>query len=465
MGLIPLLVLLAIAEAAAWYLDSRWHFHNELLAAFSQVEISSEPVPVLSQDRLPWPADTIAIRSERDPENGGKKYIVGGRAISNAHARQTVMYPRQQEIGPATRRQIVVVGGSAALGFPYAYGDSFAGKLQQLAGRDDCVVINCAQRAWLSGEVAAVADRAMRFFSPDDLIVMAGNNEWLHWKVNHPELQRTMRGMNLRRVLASSRVLALAQYIALRRAIDQRRVGVSEDNQYQTDHQLIGYHYALRYPLEDIAKFDARGWEETKKRFLDVFQNNLTHIVETAQKRDVRVYLLTLPFNYKLSPAWKHPQPESFDPVSCKQVREAIHTTAGLCDAKKYEQGLRTIDAALALDPYPPIAHYLKGYCLERLAQPLEAETAYAECRERMIGNLGSRLSINRRIHRVARATGATLLDVRRLFDEHNHKTKHYFNVDLIHDDCHPTPAGHTLIAKALGVKLGLVTEAVREEK
>ncbi len=454
MGFIPLLLLLFVAEATAWFLDSRWHFRYELLKAFSQIEISAEPVAALSDDRLSWPADTIMIRAERDPGSTNKEYVIGDRTIPNAHAHQAVMPVRRQKIGPATRQRIVVVGGSAALGFPYAYGDSFAGQFQQLAGRDDYVVINCAQRGWLSGKVSAVADRAIRFFKPNILVVMAGNNEWVHWEVEHPQLRKTMQGLRWRRALANSRILAYAQYTSLKRAVDQQHFQLDAGSQYKADYELTGFDYALRYPLEDFTEFDAGGWRQTKNRFLDVFENNLRHIVEAARDQNVRVVLLTLPFNYKLSPAWKHPQPESFDPPSSKQIRKSIHTAATQCDENNFEEALRTLDAALAIDPYPTVAHHLRGYCLEQLDRPLEAEAAYAECREHMIGNLGSRLSINRRIRRVAKATDATLLDVRQMFDEHNHQTKRYYNVDLIHDDCHPTPEGHALIARALAAEL-----------
>ena len=50
----------------------------------------------------------------------------------------------------------------------------------------------------------------------------------------------------------------------------------------------------------------------------------------------------------------------------------------------------------------------------------------------------------------VAERTGATLVDVRQLFDEYGHARQRYFNIDLIHDDCHPTPLGHQLIAETL---------------
>lgn len=460
LGLIPVTVLLVIAEAAAWYLDSRWHFRYELMTALRQVEVTVEPITAFSEDQLLAPADTIVVRSAQDPEVSDE-YIVGGRTIPKACVRQNALFVKQYEIPPPTRRRIVVVGGSAAVGFPYPYAGSFASQLQKFAGHEDYLVLNCARCGWVSGGVTAAAQRALKFFTPDSLVVMTGNNDWSYWQSDHPFLSQTMRGLPIRRALANSRLLAYAQYTALKRAVDQQHHKVTAGSTYTTEYEIEGYGQAISYPLEDFTPFDADQWRKSKELFLDVFEDNLRLIVDNAQQQNVRV-LLTMPFNYKLSPAWKHPQPESFDPESAEQVRNAIHSAASLCDAGEFAEALKTIDAALALDPYPPVANYIRGHCLEQLGQLPEAEQAYTACREQMIGNLGSRLSVNERIREVAETTGVILIDVCQIFDEHNHRTGRYFNVDLIHDDCHPTPEGHQLIADAIAAELGIaVAETV----
>ena len=67
-----------------------------------------------------------------------------------------------------------------------------------------------------------------------------------------------------------------------------------------------------------------------------------------------------------------------------------------------------------------------------------------------MMGNLGSRLSINRIITEVARKSDTPLIDVQAVFQQYGALRERYYNVDLIHDDCHPTPLGHQLIAESL---------------
>jgi lysophospholipase L1-like esterase len=67
-----------------------------------------------------------------------------------------------------------------------------------------------------------------------------------------------------------------------------------------------------------------------------------------------------------------------------------------------------------------------------------------------MIGNLGSRLSTNRIIREVSKDADVPLIDVQALFQQYGASRQRFYNRDLIHDDCHPTPLGHQLIAEAL---------------
>ena len=173
-------------------------------------------------------------------------------------------------------------------------------------------------------------------------------------------------------------------------------------------------------------------------------------LVTHARGRGVRVVLVTMPFNYRLSPAWKHPQFEAYDPVHRDEVRRLLREAGRLVQAGDCEAALPLADRALALDQRPPVLHYLRAECLEQLGRLDEAEAAYAQSREQMIGNLGSRLSINLVIRRVAARHDVPLVDAVRIFDDYEHAHGRHFNEDLILDDCHPSPTGHQLIADAL---------------
>ena len=173
-------------------------------------------------------------------------------------------------------------------------------------------------------------------------------------------------------------------------------------------------------------------------------------MITVAREARVPIVLLTLPFNPRLSPAWKHRQPHSFDPEHREAVTTALQAASRSVSEKQFAAGLETATIALSLDPHPAVLHYLKAQCLEGLERHEEAERAYAESRERMVGNLGSRLSINRIIRELARQNMVPMIDVQELFQQYGAKRERHYNADLIHDDCHPTPLGHQLIAEAL---------------
>ncbi|MBI3544062.1 MAG: hypothetical protein HY075_12395, partial [Deltaproteobacteria bacterium] len=306
-----------------------------------------------------------------------------------------------------------------------------------------------AQVSWSSGDLVPLAQRVVLEFRPHTLVVLAGNNEWIRWSApGQPSMAPW--ALSTLRALAESRLVSAAMAVWLSfvgRHQDQlRRFGPG----FHVDFELTGADYALKHPAERYAPFDGSAWHETKKRFLDTFEARLSEIVTFARAHGVRVILMAVPFSYKLSPAWRHPQPESFIAQYRDEVRAAVARGAELVARRDCEGALKVLRAAQAKDPEPPILSYLEATCLDELGRPLEAEAAYARSRENMIGNLGARLSINERIRRVALRHGAELVDLPKIFDEFEHQRGRYFNEELIADGCHPTPLGAELIAKAL---------------
>ena len=249
--------------------------------------------------------------------------------------------------------------------------------------------------------------------------------------------------------LLHSRALSAVLYWTLKRA--SQRTG--DPTAFRIHQEIAGVTYALRFPA-DAQSFDPEQWRTTRRDFIDAFEANLLRMIEPAQAEGVRVILMTVPFNYKLSPAWKHPQPEFFVAEHAEATREAIREAASLLEQSRPRDALRVTEAALERDAGPAVLHHLKAMSLEALERLDEAEAAYALSREAMIGNLGSRLSINESIEKVARESGVELLDLAALFDREQHALGGRFNEDLIHDDCHPTPLGHRLIAAALYQRL-----------
>ena len=430
-------VLLVIAEIIAWRADAQYDFRRKLL----EVLVSAErrEYPVGAQSELPWDAGMILVRLPKEANGKDPKlFKIGNRIIPDSEhgTRQHRTFP--EDMANITQKRIFIGGGSAAFGMHYPMYKTFTGLLGGLMEQDGYVVLNAAQPAWCSGEVVPLVKRITDLFLPDTIIIMSGNNEFLHWlDDDQPWVdERIIRSCQ---TLANSRLMAGWLFWTMRRAMRKR---IEQD--------MIGYEHALSHPASPYTEARMQKWLETKKTFLEAYAVNLGMMVAYAKQKGVRVVLLTMPFNYRLPVSWKHPQPESCVPENADAVICLLHDAVEALEKGDDQQSITLIEQALALDSYPPILYYIRACAHEHVGRFNEAELSYAVAREHMVGNLGSCLSINNVIHSVGRELGVPVLDVQRLFDDWGHANNSYFNEKLIHDDCHPTPLGHALIAKAL---------------
>ncbi len=424
---LAIVVWLAAFEGAAWIADAWWGFRYELLDGIETARTQTTPV---AEEAPEWPRGVLRVRVPDRGEPRAEPYALGGRVIEGAwpDAKQEWLYP--SDLGGG--RRVFVLGGSAPLGYPYPYEASFARRLGRAL--PDHQVINVGQAGWTSGQVLGAARVVVGEFEPDVLVIYSGNNEWIRWAPQP-------RGVDLdwQARLAHSRALAGALWLGHRLRARQPPPAEAPP--------LVGWRHAVAHPDREL---DVDGWRRQRGAHLDMFRANLVAMRDLATARGARVVFCTVPFNYRLAPDFKHPQPDAFEPARAAEVRRAIGAAADALEAEQPSRALEATDAAIALDADPAVLHYLRGAALEALDRMPEAERAYAESRDRMVGNLGARLAINRVIREVATGEGVTLLDLRRRFDEAQHARGGWLNEDLVHDDCHPTPAGHAIIADAL---------------
>lgn len=428
---------LALAEVGMWVADSRWDFRRQLLEVLASAERVDEPLG--PQAHLPWEDRMILIRLPvENAKESDRVYTVGNREIPEANyaLRQHRTFP--ETIASIQEKRVFIIGGSAAFGLPYPMHRTFASMLGGLVVQDGYVVLNASQPAWSTGELVPLARRVVDLFEPDTIVIMAGNNEFMHW-LDDEQPWVDERIISACRAVAGSRLMAGLLYWSMKRSLHGR-----------TEQDISGYEYALECSSTPYTKERVKKWVETKQKFIDMYAFNLAEMSGYAKERGVRVILCTMPFNYRLPVSWKHPQPESCVPENADKVIGLVHEAAEALEQGEKEKAVKLADEALALDPNPPILHYLKAEALRLLGRNMEAERSYEQAREHMVGNLGSVLSINNAVMAVGRAEGVPVLDVKTLFDDWSHANNSYFNEHLVHDDCHPTPRGHELIAKAL---------------
>ncbi|MFP6766942.1 MAG: SGNH/GDSL hydrolase family protein [Planctomycetaceae bacterium] len=488
-----LLVVLSAVETCGWAVDSVWEFRRRLLLGYRQQTVDR---PVISRqergtDKTTAIADArddddprLFVRPRRDVPDIGQDLVIGGRVIPDARYTTSQVALSPDENTARHGKQVFLLGGSAAYGYPYNEGNTLAGELRNTLNQPTTPedparfqVHNTAFPGWNSHDLVPVARRIASSFQPEIIVIFTGNNEWVRWRPESCQRQAPVRdtpstsrktpgdrqrpprdrtnviAQRLLTHLAHSRALATAQYLAFRWQRRQLMTAASEahlarfEATYRMHVELTGSGYALQHPA-DLARFDPSLWKLSKENYLDEFRHNLVEIVRTF--RGCRVVLITVPFNYRLSPAWNHRQPLASDPKRQAPIRKALDTAIQQLAQSKPATALQTLQAASRDSCQSPLLHYIEGECLVRLGRMLEAESAFARCREQMVGHLGGRLSINRVIGSVAKETGCDLLDARALFDRKQHALDGFFNRDLIHDDCHPTPRGHRLLATAL---------------
>ena len=434
-------VVLAGLEILARVEDRRTHFRFYLFETLKAMECVTTPISAAPDSELDtemkWPPGKILIRAQRNDPPPAEPYTLGGKVIPEAcpDAKQLSLGPDQT----GNRNLVFILGESAAFGFPLSYPETFTAQLELAAGASGLMPFNAAQPGWTSGLLVPLANRVVDWFKPKVLIVYAGNNEWIHFLAK--DETASPRVVAVARFISNSHAIAYCEYRFFKWLVER-----AHTQKFESHHELIGVDYALKHPLKE----PLLNWGETKKAYLRNFEANLSSMIQRAKKQNVRVILTTVPFAYKLSPAWKHPQPLALTPANQSFVEDSIQRAVAAEKKKEFSEAVNILDSALAKEPFIPVLHHLKAMALEELGKNAEAETSYAACRENMIGHLGSILSINETIRKVAASTGCELVDLKQMFDDYEHAQNRYFNDDLIIDDCHPGSQGHRLIAEAL---------------
>ncbi len=433
-----------LIELAFYAFTAKGHYKVKLSNSLNYLGHQNTPVPAL--ENLDWPEASVVIRY---PDTHMDPIPSQNQNFPDEFLQSRTVLATPDDLKSIPGKRVFIVGGSAAFGYRYHYSQTF-GSLISETRKGDYTVINAAQVGWSSGRLFPVLKRIVDHFAPAAIILFTGNNEWVQWSHEKPS---GFRNSTLTLLSWGNKSYACSYLIY--KWIIGRRDQVSDSTGRSGDkflaHQdLLGYRYALRYPLVPDNGFNPRDWPRTKADFLAVFKQNLTSMIRYCQAKGVWVILMNIPFNYKLSPAWKHPQPFYLEEKHSATVPGMITNAADLIGRDQIAEAEAVIRQVLALEPEISIAHYLLAHILEKTGRDRAARNAYAQSREYMIGNLGSMLSINESIRKVAESTAVDFVDIHRSFDAHAQQAGDPYHATLIHDDCHPNVKGHEIIARAL---------------
>lgn len=387
----------------------------------------------------------VRLPEKNDAHKAFKHFEMGTVEIS-ADVNESYIYPDSLE---KNKTRVFIIGASAAYGFPHIYKDTFAAELSQKLSVHNCQVINAAVTGSPSWELVPQARKIAKYYKPDIAVIYCAYNDLVQWNmIGTSKIHKFSRKYAF--LLSRSHLIAFFQYKLLKYFSENQEVIRARSDGLKINVECSGIEYALKHPFHKHTDYDINQWPLDKQRFIKSYARNNVLMSEALEKSGAEVIMMTSPVKYKLSPAWKHPQPEFLNKENQHTVHKILREAYDYYLSNDYNTALEKVDHLLQIEPYPPVINYLKGMCLEAMGKNLKARHAYETCQENMVGNLGGVISFNKEVEKVAEKRKDTLLDIKTVFDKWSEENKSYFNNELIVDDCHPSKLGHKIIAEEL---------------
>ena len=417
-------------ECGAWVIDWKYDFHYRWHHALESAEVYTQPIGEVS---VRWPDRQIRLRT---PDMYGPRktpHQLGGQVIPNAWPDGKQRFFAAEDLAKDSRKQVFILGGSAAFGYPYAYKHNLAVQLTERTNATEWRFLNAGQPSWTSGQVLGVAKRVLTDFRPHTLILYSGNNEWFHWK---PGSNRTTGAFSSLRFATQSKAASGVLY-GWKRLKQRHFERLASQG---SPRPLIGIHYALDHPASH------QDWRAEQEPYLDQYRENIHTLLRLASERDVRVIVMTVPFKNRLAPAWTTDQPVSLLAKHRQPVLGHLETAAEALAIGDPIAAHLALDQIEALGEYPPLLHAIRASIYEQSQQFDAAEREYRLTRNAMRGHLGHRTDINDILRSLAAQHQAPLVEAHTILVNADPP----FGDAMIHDDCHPTPSAIGVLADAL---------------
>jgi Tfp pilus assembly protein PilF len=333
--------------------------------------------------------------------------------------------------------RIVVQGESTAAGFPYGRWAGLAGmlgdRLEAAFPDREIEVISTAMAAVNSYALLDLVDEIVAI-EPDAVLIYAGHNEYLG-----------ILGVDSALGSSRSRPLTLL-HLKLTRLRLYRLLQLVVDDARSLLGRIGGDAGGGRATMIARAAAGARipyGSDAYRRGALQL-EANLGAMLEKYRQAGIRVYLGTLVSNEKDFEPFESPLSEGVS----REEWDAL-----------WQRGLRARQAGdtptarsilarlLALDANSADAWYALGELERAAGEPDAARTAYRNARDRDPLRLRAPEALNRVIERVAQRDGATLVDVRRHFEEAS--PDGIVGDELLLEHVHPNAEGYFLLADA----------------
>jgi lysophospholipase L1-like esterase len=331
--------------------------------------------------------------------------------------------------------RIVVQGGSTAEGYPYGYGASPAGMLQQRLQRTyperRIEVITTAMSAVNSYTLLDFSPEILEQ-RPDAVVIYAGHNEYLGILGVGSSFSAGHRRPLVLAFLASKdvRLLQLG-----RRALAAVTRPDPEERQSGDRRPLM-----RRVVAEERIAYGSSLY----RRGLAQYRANLRALLRRYRRAGVPVYVGTVVSNERDQPPFISGHRRGVDLEAWRDRFDA-----GLRALETGDPGaaLADFDAAVALDDLHADAHFGRGWALEALERFEEARRAYQAARDRDELRFRAPGEINAILREVAADQGARVVEVEQAFaraSEHG-----IVGNGLMLEHLHPNLDGYFVMADA----------------
>ena len=341
----------------------------------------------------------------------------------------------------ANEYRIFCLGGSTVQGRPFAIETSFTTWLElslQIA-EPGCKweVVNCGGVSYASYRLVPILEEVLHY-QPDLIIVYTGQNEFLedrtYGHIKHRPAMVT-RASRVPRTCAPS-FCSGSSTCPNRGRNGQRAQG-------QADRQGRSGRHARPPTVLDRYRRD----EKWRQDVIDHYRYNLRRLLLLARDAGLPVILMNPVSNLRDCAPFKTEHREGLTEDELRLFRELRNEAIGLYKHDR-ARAVQLLREAVAIDDQHAGIFYDLGKYYDGMGEPERARQAYLRAKELDICPLRILEPMNEAVVTLAREAGATLVDVKKLFEELSDDG--IPGRDWLLDHVHPSILGHQRIAALL---------------
>ena len=363
-------------------------------------EFTPEPFQGFGQtDPVLW----WVLQPDLDIESQGVRVCTNGSGFRDA---------RDTLAGDALR--VFCLGDSTTFGWRVQAEEMYTARTEELLYeklRRPVAVVSAGVPGYTSYQIELQFREKILPHRPNVLCVLVGNNE---------SRARTMgdreRGQKLARKQALHRLLGFSHFwVLISRGPESLRRG-----------------WELDAPPGRVANSPSE------------YRENLQELIQLARDHGVRVVLMTVPLRLRFEPTWK-----TFDGPTDAVAALLLQAQQARFAGESLERQAKLLEDAVRIEPKQFTGHWRLAQLYLELGRNEEAEGQFQLASDGDLHPETAKPSYNRILEELSTTEAVPLLDLHGRFADSGLPDN-----QLFFDHCHPTPAGHQIIAEALAEQL-----------